>query len=321
LKAMATDSSHKAIDLSIVIVSWNVLDLLRACLQSIYASHGGMDLEVIVVDAGSEDGSPEMVRADFPEARLIARRDNVGFPKGNNLGLSEARGRHMLLLNPDTEVIGDALAMLVHFMDEHADVGAAGGQLLNPDGSVQSSRRRFPTVATGAFESTWLQPIAPRRLLADYYAEDISDVETADVDWLVGACLIVRREVVEQVGYLDEAYFMYSEELDWCRRIKEAGWRVVYMPKARFVHHIGKSSEQAITERHINFQRAKLRYYRKFHGRTAAAFLRAILLLNYAAQLVVETAKGLLGHRRDLRRQRTSAYWRVLRSGLPPAGY
>jgi GT2 family glycosyltransferase len=318
---MATDNSRKTVDLSIIVVSWNVRQLLHACLQSIWNGRGDLELEVIVVDGGSKDGSPEMVQSDFPWVRLIARADNVGFPRGNNLGLAEACGRHILLLNPDTEVIGDALQQMVHHMDEQADVGAAGGQLLNPDGSVQSSRRRFPTLATGVFESTWLQPFAPRWLLSNYYAEDISDSDRADVDWLVGACLIVRREVVEQVGRMDEAYFMYSEELDWCRRIKTAGWRIVYLPEARFLHHIGKSSEQAITERHINFQRAKLRYFHKFHGRPAAAFLRGVLLLNYAVQLVAEAAKGLLGHKRALRRQRVSAYWRVLRSGLRPAGY
>jgi N-acetylglucosaminyl-diphospho-decaprenol L-rhamnosyltransferase len=318
---LVTVDRQETVDLSIIIVSWNVLDLLRACLRSIGEGRGGLEIEVIVVDSASEDGSSGMVRSEFPMVSLIARKDNVGFPRGNNLGLAEAAGRYILLLNPDTEVIGDALTEMVQYMDAHTDVGAAGGQLLNPDGSIQSSRRRFPSLATGVFESTWLQPIAPRRLLSRYYAEDIDDEDTADVDWLVGACLIVRRNVVDQVGYLDEAYFMYSEELDWCRRIKASGWRIVYLPEAKFIHHIGKSSEQAVTERHINFQRAKLRYFRKFHGRPAAAFLRAVLLLNYAFQLVVETAKGSLGNKRDLRRQRASAYWKVLRSGLRPAGY
>ena len=315
------DDRRGVTDLSIVIVSWNVLDLLRTCLRSIQEGRGDLQLEVIVVDSGSIDGSPEMVRAEFPEFTLLAMNENVGFPKGTNIGLDEARGRYLLLLNPDTEVLADALSKLVGYMDAHSDVGAAGGQLLNPDGSVQSSRRRFPTFATGVFESTWLQPFAPSRLMANYYAEDIPDAAVADVDWLVGACLIVRREVMKEVGGLDEDYFMYSEELDWCKRIKAAGWRIVYYPDARFIHHVGKSSEQAVTERHINFQRAKLRYFRKFHGRPAAALLRAIILLNYAAQFLLEIVKGMLGHKRDLRRQRANAYLQVLRSGLRPAGF
>ena len=127
--------------------------------------------------------------------------------------------------------------------------------------------------------------------------------------------------MVEQVGPLDEAYFMYSEELDWCRRIKDAGWRVVYLPQARVVHHGGKSSEQAVTQRHVNFQRAKLRYFRKYHGRAPAACLRLYLLASYCAQIVLEGGKGLVGHKRQLRWQRVRSYWQVVRTGLHPAGY
>jgi hypothetical protein len=132
---------------------------------------------------------------------------------------------------------------------------------------------------------------------------------------------MVRREVLEQIGLLDEGYFMYSEELDWCRRMKAAGWRVVYLPAARVIHHEGKSSEQALTARHIAFQRAKLRYVRKYHGRLACSLLRALLLAQYLWQLGLESLKGVAGHKRPLRWQRVQAYWRVLRSGLRPAGY
>ncbi|MCA9958699.1 MAG: glycosyltransferase family 2 protein [Anaerolineales bacterium] len=245
----------------------------------------------------------------------------MGFPKGNNLGLAAANGRFLYLLNPDTEIVGDALAVMVQYMVQHPDVGVLGAQLLYPDGRIQSSRRRFPTLATGIFESTWLQPLAPAGLLRQYYAQDLRDDEVADVDWVMGASMMTRREVLEQVGGMDEAYFMYSEELDWCRRIRDAGWRVVYLPTAQVVHYEGKSSEQAVTARHINFNRAKLRYFRKYHGRFPTLILRLILLSNYGWQLVVEFMKGVLGHKRPLRWQRVRAYWAVLRSGLRPAGY
>lgn len=306
-------------DLSVIVVSWNVRDLLRRCLASLAGSRDKLAMQVIVVDSASADGSAEMVAADFPWVDLIASPENVGFPAGNNLGLPMARGRFIFLLNPDTEVVGDALSTLVAFLEANHDVGAAGPQLLNPDGSVQSSRRRFPTLATAFFESTWLQPLAPRRLLSRYYALDLPDDATADVDWLTGAALMTRQEVVEQVGGLDEGYFMYSEELDWCHRIRDAGWRVVYLPAAQIVHHVGKSSEQAVTARHINFQRAKLRYYRKYHGNGAATLLRLFLLASYLVQIAVEGAKGLIGHKRELRRQRVASYWEVVRSGLRPA--
>ncbi len=302
--------------LSVLIVNWNVRDLLRRCLQSVIAHSSTVPLEIIVVDNGSTDGSGEMVRTEFPQVYLIANPDNRGFPAANNQGLAVARGRYVLLLNPDTEVMGAALETMVAFADAHPDVGVVGPQLLNPDGTVQSSRRRFPTLATALFESTWLQPCAPRRLLARYYVLDRPDNEIQDVDWVTGAALMARREAIEQVGPLDEGFFMYSEELDWCRRFRRAGWRVVYLPTARIVHYVGKSSEQVLPARHIHFQTSKVRYFRKYHGPIAAEVLRLVILGNYLWQMGLEGGKWLLGHKRALRAERLKAYWQVLRSGL-----
>jgi GT2 family glycosyltransferase len=265
---MAMRDQAVPFDLSIITVSWNVRDLLRDCLRSVDAGRNQLNLEMIVVDGASNDGSADMVQQEFPWVNLIVSEKNLGFPGGNNLGIAYAKGRNILLLNP-----------------------------------------------------TWLETIAPASILRSYYTLDLPDSEKADVDWLTGACLLVPRRVIDHVGLLDEEYFMYSEELDWCRRIKDAGWRVFYLPQARIIHHVGKSSEQAITDRHINFQRAKLRYFRKYHGRFAATSLRAFLLLIYSWQIIIEALKGLLGHKRTLRWQRVRSYWQVLRSGLKPAGY
>ncbi|HET91969.1 MAG TPA: glycosyltransferase family 2 protein [Chloroflexi bacterium] len=302
-------------DLSVVVVSWNVCDLLRRCLRSVTRTRS-LSCEVIVVDNASTDGSIAMLQAEFPQAWVIANTDNRGFPAANNQGLAVAQGRYVLLLNPDTEVVGDGLATLVAYADAHPDVGIVGPQLLNPDGSVQSSRRRFPTLMTAFFESTWLQPHAPRRLLEQYYVLDRPDDAILDVDWLKGAALLARREAVAEVGEMDASFFMYSEELDWCRRFREAGWRVVYLPTARIVHHEGKSSEQVLPARHVHFQTSKVQYFRKYHGRFVAEFLRWFLLGNYVWQLTVEAIKWLIGHKRPLRGQRVGAYWQVLRSGL-----
>ena len=307
------------VDLSVVIVSWNVRDLLRQCLSTLADSHP-LSLKVIVVDNASADDSVDMLRAEFPAVQLVANPDNRGFPAANNQGIAVAHGRYILLLNSDTEVVGDALATMVAFADAHPDVGVVGPQLLNPDGSVQSSRRRLPTLATAFFESTWLQPYAPRRLLERYYVLDQPDDATLDVDWVKGAALMARREAIEQVGLLDEGFFMYSEELDWCRRFREAGWRVVYLSTAQITHHEGKSSEQVLPARHIHFQTSKVRYFRKYHGRLAAQVLRLFLLANYVWQLGVEGAKWLVGHRRSLRARRVATYWQVLRSGLRQRG-
>ncbi len=303
------------VDLSVVIVNWNVCDLLRRCLHSILVNLPH-EIEIIVVDNASTDGSVEMVRTEFPDVRVIANTENRGFPSGNNQGITEAQGRYILLLNPDTEMLGDALATMVNYADEHPDVGVVGPQLLNTDGSVQPSRRRLPTLSTAFFESTWLQPYAPRRLLDHYYAHDRPDDAIQDVDWVKGAALMARREAIEQVGLMDERFFMYSEELDWCRRFRDAGWRIVYLPTAQVIHHEGKSSEQVIAARHIHFQTSKVRYFRKYHGRLAAETLRLFLLGNYVWQLGLEGAKWLVGHSRSLRSQRVAAYWQVIRSGL-----
>lgn len=312
---------EQAIILSIIIVSWNVRELLAQCLHSIAANRHGLELEVIVVDSASSDGTPQMVREQFPWVRLEACTDNVGFPRGNNIGLGLARGQYILLLNPDTVVVDDALQSLVAYLEENEGVGVVGPQLLNGDGSVQSSRRRFPTVALGFLESTWLESYAPDSMLRRYYVLDRPDDEVLEVDWVTGAALMTRRAVVEAVGGLDEAYYMYFEEPDFCRRVKQAGWRVVYLPQAKIVHYVGKSSEQAVTARHINFHRAKLRYYRKYHGALLAFVMRLYFLLSYVYQLFLELAKGLVGHKRALRKQRVRSYWQVLKSGLPPAGY
>lgn len=317
--------SESMVDLSVVVVSWNVRDLLRQCLAST-SDLQSPSIETIIVDNVSTDGSAEMVRTEFPDVRLIVNTENRGFPAANNQGIAIAEGRYVLILNPDTEVIDDALAAMVAYADENPDVGVVGPQLLNDDAdkcpgadgcpSVQSSRRRFPTLATAFFESTWLQPCAPRRLLARYYVQDQPDDATLDVDWVKGAALMARREAIEQVGLMDEGYFMYSEELDWCKRFKDAGWRVVYLPTAQIVHYGGKSSDQVMTSRHIHFQTSKVRYFRKHHGRFVGEVLRWFLLGNYAWQLGLEGAKWLVGHRRPLRAERIAAYRRVLQSGL-----
>jgi len=200
--------------------------------------------------------------------------------------------------------------------------------LLYADGSVQSSRRRFPTLTTALFESTWLQKYAPRRLLERYEFLDQPNDLTQDVDWLYGAALMARREAIEQVGPMDEGFFMYSEELDWCRRFHESsagpsgrrGWRVVYLPTAQIIHYGGKSSEQVIAARHIHFQTSKVYYFRKYHGRVVGEALRLFLLGSYVWQLGLEAAKWLMGHKRPLRAQRIAAYRQVLQSRLHQNG-
>ncbi len=312
--------------LNIIIVNWNVRGLLRACVQSLLRHPPTRHPQrIIVVDNASTDGSVAMLRDEFPAVHVVSSATNQGYGGGGNLGLAYAgpldaepgRPTWFLMLNPDTEATPGALDALLDYGDAHPDAGVIGPQLRYADGSVQSSRRRFPTLGTALFESTWLQPLAPRRLLDDYYMRDRRDDETCDVDWVVGAAMLVRREAYLQVGGFDEArFFMYSEEIDWCRRIKLAGWRVVYHPQAVIVHHEGKSSQQVSARRMIYFNTSKVRYFAKHHGRLQASLLRLALLSLFAEQSLVEGAKWLVGHRRPLRAERLAAYRAVLRSGL-----
>jgi N-acetylglucosaminyl-diphospho-decaprenol L-rhamnosyltransferase len=315
--------------LVIIIVSWNVRELLRACLQSLLRFPANMlRQEIIVVDNASSDGSAEMVRNEFPLIHLIANATNKGFTGGNNDGLRladgliageapEAAHHFLFLLNPDTEVKPSTLDMLSGYAIAHTAVGLIGPRLRYGDGSLQSSRRRFPTLLTALFESTWLQRYAPRRALHQFYMQDQADDDTCEADWVVGAAMFVRYAAYQQVGLLDEEnFFMYSEETDWCKRMKDAGWRIMYLPQAEVVHYEGRSSQQVSAQRMKLFNTSKVRYFVKHHGVWQAGVLRWWLLGQFVWQLGLEGMKWILGSQREMRAERIRAYCCVLQSGL-----
>ncbi|MDQ7033390.1 MAG: glycosyltransferase family 2 protein [Anaerolineae bacterium] len=312
------------IDLSIIIISYNVEALLSACLDSMIASPVAINksdtgkpiVEIIVVDSASSDNSVSMVREKYPQVKLFAYEENIGFVKGNNIGFEAAQGRYLLMLNPDTEVIGDAIPQMIAYLDANPDVGIVGSHTLNSDGSHQSTRRRFPTKTLAFFESTWLQSFAPQQMLDNYYVEEKPNEGVYEVDWVQGSALMARRAVYDKIGGLDTGYVMYSEEMDWCKRAKDSGWKVVYLGTATIIHHLGQSSEQVGAHKHIWFQQSKIRYFRKHHGAVFATILRLFLIVNYLFQLLIEGTKGLIGHKREIRRERVRAYWQVIRSGL-----
>ena len=308
---------------SAVVVSWNVRDLLRECLRSLEAAGRDLPLEVWVVDNGSTDGSPAMVAAEFPDVHLIANADNRGFAAANNQAIGASAGRYVLLLNPDAALLDGALAALCAYLDGHPEAAVVGPLLLNPDGSVQSSRRRAPRQATGFVESTQLQRRLPRTWLTDrYYLADRPDNAEQEVDWLTGACLLVRRAALAQVGLLDEGFRMYSEELEWCLRFRQAGWRVAYLPAARVVHHEGGSSGQDVLRRHYHHHQSKYRLYAMRFGRPLSLLLRLWIGGLYLVQLWAELAKlALLRRNRAMRRQRLRilarmALWHLTSAGI-----
>ncbi len=304
-------------------------------------------LQVVVFDNASDDATPSLLTSRFPWVQAIFSQKNVGFSGGNNRTLEamgfdtptpgraqaetlnrpspaasarrprSAPARFVFFLNPDTELLPGSLWALYHGIEEDETIGAIGPQLRYADGALQSSRRRFPGPLTGFFESTWLEQTWPqnpwtrRYHLADWPADC-----RQDVDWLVGAALLARGDVLAVVGGFDPQFFMYSEETDLCRRLKLAGWRVVYDPAAIVIHSEGRSSTQVSARRHILFNRSKVRYARKWHGPVWAALLRRYLLAEFRLQIVSEWLKALLGHKRALRRARLSAYRAVLKSNL-----
>lgn len=312
------------IDVSIIIVSWNVADLLADCIDSILASPISINepdgdlpvVEIIVVDSASSDDSVAMIRERYPEVRLFAEEENVGFVQGNNIGFAAAQGRYHFLLNPDTVLHDDAINKMVEYLDKHPEVGIVGPHTLNTDGSHQSTRRRFPSVPIAFFESTWIEKYAPDGMLDTFYMRDMPNDETYEVDWVQGSALVARAKVYDQIGGLDTVFFMYFEETDWCKRAKAVGWRVVYLGDIYITHHGGKSSAQVTAFQQQQFQSSKLRYYHKHYGRPISEILRVYLILHYVWQIVMESAKALLGSKREMRRKRIQVYSEVLRQGL-----
>lgn len=311
-------------DLSIIIVNWNVRDLLDRCLASIHDAQVAIGderedlplVEIIVVDCASHDDSVTMVRENYPGVMLLPQSENVGFSRGNNLAMAVATAPRFLLLNPDTEVSADAIGLLLQYLEAHPAVGILGPHTLNTDGSHQSTRRRFPSLLTGIFESTWLAALAPTSVHDSYFMRETNDKAILEVDWVQGSALMLRREVYDGIGGLDEGFVMYSEELDFCRRAKSVGWKVVYHGRAMITHRGGKSSDQVPAFTQIQFQTSKLRYFRKHHGFLSYLMLRTLLLAQFLWQLAMESGKAAFGHKRKMRLQRIKVYWRVIRSGL-----
>lgn len=275
------------IALSLIIVSWNVQQDLRACLDSL-APNGDTPHEIIVVDNASADGTVEMLPRNYPHVTLIANADNRGFAAANNQGLEIARGRFLLLLNPDTIVPAGALATLVAFAEAHPEAGVVGPRLLNADGSLQHSCRRFPTVRAALFRHTFLGRLFPEaHWMREYLMSDWSHDEPRAVDWVSGAALLIRREAFTQVGGLDAAFYWGSEDVDYCWRMHRAGWQVLYTPQPAITHLIGRSTDQVPIRTIIRTHRSMQQLYAKHLARnaftrtlvTAGIWLRAALLI------------------------------------------
>jgi N-acetylglucosaminyl-diphospho-decaprenol L-rhamnosyltransferase len=295
------------LDLAIVVVSYNVCSLLRRCLSTVYASEGGFTCQVVVVDNASGDGSVEMVRGEFPLARLIANEENAGYPAGNNIGLrafgdwggASPPARYALLLNPDTELPPTALAEMVAFMDAHSDAGAAGPKLVLPNGDLDlACRRSFPTPEVIFYRVVQLGKLFPRSRRFGRYNLTYLDPDTLhEVDSVVGAFMLVRAAAIAGVGLLDERFFMYGEDLDWAKRIKEAGWKIYYNPAVSVLHVKRASSSQDQPRARLEFERSNLIFYRKHYQASTPAWLNALILLAIAVRGGAKLWPEILGRR------------------------
>jgi GT2 family glycosyltransferase len=265
-------------EVSVVVVAYNSLPWLERALESVRGA------ETIVVDNGSSDGSPELVRERFPEVRLI-EQENRGMGGGNNTGMRAAGGRYFLLLNSDAWLVDDALRRLVEFADEHPEAAVVGPRLLNTDGTLQRSVRAFPTPWRLATEYFFLRKLAPRsQLLNSFYGGGFRHDEVREADWLYGACLLVRREATDSVGLFDEDFFLFSEEVDWCYRFHEAGWKVLFFPGAEAVHVGGASHGGRLYTENL---RGHLRFFAKHYGLRRAERVRRLLALALRVRAVV----------------------------------
>ncbi len=287
--------------LAVIVVSYNVRELLAACLRATQASLAlapELAATVVVVDNASADGSAEMVARDFPAVTLVARPDNLGFAGGNNLALrglgfdggaapsTASLPDLVLLLNPDAEPLGDAVGQMARFLLSHPEVGGVGAQLQYPDGRFQHGAFRFPGLLQLWFD--FFTP-RPRRLLESrfngrYDRRLYAAGQPFPIDFALGAALMLRREAIEAAGLLDEGYFMYAEEVDWCWRIQRAGWPFYCVPAARVIHHGGASARQFRTQSFLNLWRSRQRLYGRFYGPLRRAAAGWIVRLGMAAE-------------------------------------
>jgi hypothetical protein len=255
---------------SIIIVSWNAKDYLLKCLKSLTQTQGAAKMEIIVVDNASSDGSPEAVQREFPSVRLICTGSNLGFARANNIGMRASKGRYLGLINSDVEVLGDCISRLVDYCEHNPEAGMVGPRVIGGDRKLQRSCRGFPSVWNMFCRALALDALFPHvKLFTGYTLRYWPQDCTRTVDILTGCFWLARRQAVEQVGLLDESFFMYGEDMDWCKRFWGNGWKLVFVPSAEAVHYGGVSSSNAPVRFYIEKQRADLQYWQKHHSRLA----------------------------------------------------
>ena len=296
-------------DLSVIIVNWNTKELLLNCIGSFYRTVKRLSFEIFVVDNGSSDGSPDSVRRKFPEIVLIENQRNLGFARANNEVLRKSKGRYALLLNTDVILTDGAVERLVEFMEENPTVGIAGGQLINGDGSRQNSFDNFPSLATEALNKSLLRILFPIR----YPSKRVSFSSPIDVHSVIGACMIVRSQAIKEVGLLDEDYFFFLEETDWCYRMKRREWRVCHVPQAQIVHLQGKTANMVKDRAKIEYYRSLYLFFKKHKGITQSTILRGCLFLRFCVDFLLTLLSSLFtAFKSERLRRKLTIYARLI---------
>ncbi|MDZ7377651.1 MAG: glycosyltransferase family 2 protein [candidate division KSB1 bacterium] len=283
------------IDLSIIIVNWNTKEHLARCLDSIFQNWPSHQTEIIVVDNGSTDGSADMVKNNYPEVKLIANYQNLGFARANNIGINHSSGRFLCLLNSDTQVLDECFDRMINYMEIHPEIGILGPKILNPDLNVQRSCMAFPTLWNSLCRALALDSFVPRsKLFGGYLMTYFAHDSIRSVDIINGCCWLVRKEALDTVGLLDEQFFMYGEDMDWCRRFHQAGWQVVFYPEAQVVHYGGASSAQLPVKFYIEMRRANLLYTKKHHGKIFYLLVLVTFWLHEIARIIGRVCQFLI---------------------------
>ena len=308
-------------DVSIIVVNWNGCDLVRQCLTTVYGETKGIRFEVIVVDNQSSDGSVDMLRSEFPQTKVIASEVNLGFAAGNNVGMAAASGRYLLLLNPDTLLKGNAIAQMVTFADAHPKAGVLGPRVLNQDGTLQLSCFMYPSLLNLALSAFWLNKLFARnRFFGREAMSWNTTTKERPVDVVSGCCMLVRREVYEQVGGMDESYFMYFEETDWCYRAGRIGWEITYAPVAEIVHLGGATTEAVKSDMMAQHAASLLLYFRKHKGLVAYRVACVLLALFFLLRMPYWLVSALFSSRRAYARTRLGICARIFLGAICGGG-
>ena len=276
-------------DITIVIINWNTRDLLRDCLESIYKTVRNITFEIIVVDNASRDDSVAMLREEFPDVRIITNSENRGFAAANNQAFAVMKGRYALLLNTDTVLTGNAVNELFAFMENHDDTAMAGGQLLNRDGSRQNSIANFPTILTLLANISLLEYLFPRRFPSKRY----NHKEPLEVESVIGACLLVRKKAIDEVGMFDERYFFFFEETDWACQMRAAGWKICHVPSAYIYHLQGQSVGKNVRSR-IEFYRSRYKFFNKWKGRSYNVSVSLVVFVRLTVNWLLTSVGSIL---------------------------